>query len=402
LPASTAHGARAPLRSRSGRFAEWLRQEPSAGKLLLAATALALVWANIDAGSYRSFWDTGTALGPSWLHLDLSLGEWAADGLLAVFFFLAGIEVKREFVTGRLSQKRAATLPIFAAIGGMVVPALVALAVSAGAAADGGAWAIPVATDAPLALGVLAVVARTAPPGVRVLLLSVAIVDDAIAITLIAALLTEGLSLPWLAAGLGLCAAYRVALKAGFDRAWLVWGLALAVWISIHASGVHATVAGVLLGVMTPVRAREGESTIAGERFERALLPFSAGFAVPVFALAATGISLGAATDAIRDEIALGVFCGLLIGKAVGVYGGARLAVWLRIGSLPTGTTWADALPVAALASIGYTVSLLIARLTLPDPAAQARASAAVLAASLVASLVAVVLLRLARRPTGD
>jgi hypothetical protein len=149
-----------------------------------------------------------------------------------------------------------------------------------------------------------------------VLLLSVAIVDDAITITLIAALLTENLSLLWLAAGLGLCAVYRVALTAGFDRTWLVWFLAIAVWVAIHASGVHATVAGVLLGILTPVRPRKGEAGTPGARFERALLPFSAGFAVPVFALAATGISLGAATGALHDEIAVGVFCGLLIGQS--------------------------------------------------------------------------------------
>ena len=158
--------------------------------------------------------------------------------------------------------------------------------------------------------------------------------------------------------------------------------------------------AGVLLGLLTPVRPRAGEKVSPSEHIEHRLQPVSAGFAVPVFAVAATGVSLAAAGDAIHDGIAVGVFCGLLIGKVIGVYGGARLAVALRIGELPARTTWADALPVAALASIGYTVSLLIAQLTLPDPAAQERSAAAVLAASLLASLVAIVLLRRQRRTT--
>jgi Na+:H+ antiporter, NhaA family len=270
----------------------------------------------------------------------------------------------------------------------------VVLTVSGGAAAEGSAWAIPIATDAPLALGVLALAAGAAPPGVRVLLLSVAIVDDVLAITLIAAVLTEDLSLPWLAAGLACCAIYWMAFRGRADRAWLLWVIAVVVWVCIHASGVHATVAGVLLGLLTPVRPRDGEATSRSEVIEHHLLPFSAGFAVPVFALAATGISLAAAGGAVNDSVAVGVFFGLLVGKLVGVYGGARLAVAARIGELPPRTTWADALPVAALASIGYTVSLLIAQISLDDPAAQERSAAAVLAASLIASVAAIVLLR--------
>jgi NhaA family Na+:H+ antiporter len=268
------------------------------------------------------------------------------------------------------------------------------LIVSGGAAAEGSAWAIPVATDAPLALGVLALAAAAAPPGVRVLLLSVAIVDDVLAITLIATVLTDDLSLSWLVAGLACCAIYWMAFRRCADRAWLLWVLAVIVWVCIHASGVHATVAGVLLGLLTPVRPREGESISRSEVIEHHLSPFSAGFAVPIFALAATGISLTAVGDAVSDSIAVGVFFGLLVGKAVGVYGGARLAVAARIGELPPRMTWADALPVAALASIGYTVSLLIAQITLDDPAAHERSAAAVLAASLIASLAALALLR--------
>jgi NhaA family Na+:H+ antiporter len=285
---------------------------------------------------------------------------------------------------GELSNWRAAALPMFAAVAGMVVPAAVALGVSGGAAAEGGAWAIPVATDIAFALGVLALVGAALPSGVRVLLLSVAVVDDLLAIALIAVLFTEGLALEWLAGGLALAALYRAAFRFRLDRAWVLWPLALAVWTCVHASGVHATVAGILLALLTPV----------DPRFEHRLHPVSAGVAVPIFALAAAGIPLAALGDAVGDEIALGVFFGLLAGKAVGIYGGARLAVRAGFGALPEAVRWGDVVPVALLGGIGYTVSLLIAQLSLPDASAQDSAAAAILAASVVASLAAVVLLR--------
>ena len=384
---------------RAEDFAEFLREETTGGKFLLAATALALLWANLSEASYQAVWDAETGLGPAWLELDLTLGDWAADGLLAIFFFVAGMELKRELAIGELADRRAAALPLFAAVGGMIVPALVALAVSGGAAAEGGAWAIPVATDIAFALGVLALVGAALPSGVRVLLLSVAVVDDLLAITLIAILFTAGLSLAWLAGGLAACALYRLAFRQRLDYAWVLWVLALVTWICVHASGVHATVAGILLGLLTPVRPRAGEEHAPSRRLEHRLHPISAGFAVPVFALAATGIPLAAAAGAIGDTVAIAVFAGLLVGKVVGIFGGARLAVWLGLGTLPENVTWSDVLPVAVLGAIGYTVSLLIARLALEDPSAQEQAAAAVLVASVLASLAAVVLLRRRSRP---
>ena len=375
-------------------FAEFLRQETTGGKLLLAATGVALLWANLSEASYRATWDAHTAVGPGWLHLELTLGDWAADGLLAIFFFVAGMELKRELVVGELADRRAAALPVFAAVGGMIVPALVALAVSGGEAAEGGAWAIPVATDIAFALGVLALTGALLPTGVRVLLLSVAVIDDLLAIVLIALVFTSGLSLAWLGGGLVACALYWLAFRHRLDRPWFLWSVAVIVWICVHASGVHATVAGILLGLLTPVRAREGERHAPNERLEHRLHPVSAGFAVPLFALAAAGISLGALVDAPGDAVAVGVFAGLMAGKVLGIFGGARLAVGLGLGTLPERVTWSDVLPVAVLGAIGYTVSLLIARLSLPDVAAQERAAAAVLAASVLASLAAVVALR--------
>ena len=367
-----------------GALADFLREEATGGKLLLAASAIALLWANLATDSYDELWATDASLGPDWLHLDLTLGAWAADGLLALFFFVAGMELKRELLRGELSHWRAAALPLFAAVAGMVVPALVAIAASGGKAIDGGAWAIPVATDIAFALGVLALVGAALPSGVRVMLLSIAVVDDLIAIALIAVLFTDGLAFGWLAGGLALTGLYWLVFRAGVDSAWLAWPLALAVWICIHASGVHATVAGILLGLATPVR----------EELERRLHPVSAGVAVPVFALAAAGIPLAALGDAIDDEVAIGVFLGLLLGKVLGIFGGAWVAVRAGVAALPASVRWGDVLPVAVLGGIGYTVSLLVAQLSLTDEGAQDRAAAAVLAASVTASLVAIVLLR--------
>jgi NhaA family Na+:H+ antiporter len=382
------------LPERSSDVADFLREETTGGKLLLAATALALVWANVAGDSYRAVWDAHAALGPGWLHLDLTLGQWASDGLLAIFFFVAGLEVKRELTIGELSDRRSATLPFFAAAGGMLVPAAVVIAVSGGAALEGGAWAVPVATDIAFALGVLAIAGAALPSGVRVLLLSMAVIDDVAAITLIAILFTQDLALAWLAGGVALAAVWRLAFRLGLERWWLLWALAIAAWVCIHASGVHATVAGILLGLVTPVA--------RAQYLEHRLHPVSAGFVVPVFALAAAGIALGAVGDALSDGVAIAIFAGLLIGKFAGVFGGARLAVRLRLGSLPDDVRWGDVLPVAMLGAIGYTVSLLIAQLAFDDVAAQERAAAAVLAASALASVLAVVMLRRRSRPAAD
>ena len=399
-PRSARQAVQSRVSDGAEELADFLRQETTGGRLLLLATAVALLWANVAGDWYTSFWEAETSLGPSWLHLDLTLGDWAADGLLAVFFFIAGMEVKRELKVGELAGRRAAALPVFAAVGGMAVPALVALAVSWGAAVDGGAWAIPVATDIAFALGVLALAGTALPSGVRVLLLAIAVIDDLLAITLIAILFTEDLALLWLAGGLLAGVLYWLAFRYRLDRAWLLCVFAVVAWICVHASGVHATVAGILLGLLTPVRPRDGEAARPSARLEHRLHPFSAGVAVPVFALAATGIPLAAAGDALDDRVALGVFAGLLLGKVVGIFGGARLAVRLRLGTLPDSVTWGDVLPVAMLGAIGYTVSLLISRLAFSDVGAEERSAAAVLVASVLASLIAVVLLR--RRPRHE
>jgi len=388
------------ISDQAGGLGDYLREETTGGQWLLAATGLALVWANLAESSYREVWGTALAIGPGWLHLDLELADWVADGLLAIFFFVAGMEVKRELTVGELADRRAAALPVAAAAGGLLVPALAAIAVSGGEAASGGAWAIPVATDIAFALGVLALVGSGLPSGVRVVLLSMAVIDDLAAIALIAVLFTAGLQPLWLLAAVVPFTAFWALLRDRRGAAWCLWVLAVLAWICVHASGVHATAAGIVLGLLVPTRHRDGETTSPGERFEHRLHPISAAIIVPIFALSAAGIALSAAGGVISEPIALGIMVGLLVGKPLGILAGARLAVWLRLGSLPPEVRWGDLLPVAILGGVGYTVSLLIARLALSDLASQEQAAAAVLIASTIAAIAAAWLLR--RRPTTD
>jgi NhaA family Na+:H+ antiporter len=384
--------------ARLDTLTEYLRQETTGGKLLIAATAVALLWANLASDSYQSVWQTQVPVGPGWLHLDLSLVDWVSDGLLAVFFYIAGLEVKRELVVGELAGWRMAAMPVAAAVGGIGLPAVIALVASRGAAAAGGAWAIPVATDIAFALGVLALAGSALPSGVRILLLSMAVIDDLGAVAMIAILFTDDLSLVWLGAGVGLCVLYGWLQRRHCHTGWLLVPLAIAVWVCIHASGVHATVAGIALGLLTPVRPVGAESESLAERLERRLHPWSAGLVVPLFALAAAGIPVTAIGPAFADPIAHGIVAALLVGKTIGILGGAWLAVRLRLGTLPDGVGWADVVPVAVLGGIGYTVSLLIARLAFTDVAAQQRAGLAVLVGSSLAALGAIVILRFRTR----
>lgn len=396
VPARLRRTTPAPLRSRD-EFAEFLRQETTGGVFLLGATVLALVWANVAAGSYDDVWHADLGFGPSWLHLDgLTAAEWAADGLLAIFFFVAGLELKRELVVGELSDRRSATLPVVAALGGMVAPAVIYLAVSRGAPGASDGWAIPVATDIAFALGVLALGGAHVPTSVRAFLLGLAVVDDLGAIALIAILFTASLEAVWL-----LVAAVGIGVYAwGQRRRWtsplLYVPLSVAVWVAVHASGVHATVAGIALALATRVRADPEEECAPGVRLEHRLHPVSVAVVVPIFAVSAAGVSLAPAAlrDVVTEPITQGIVVGLLVGKFVGVLGASWLAVRVGLARLPTGLAWRDVLPVGLLAGIGYTVSLLIASLALPDEESVERAATAVLVASALASVAALTVLR--------
>ncbi|WP_370945210.1 Na+/H+ antiporter NhaA [Amycolatopsis sp. cg5] len=374
-------------------FARYLRTETTGGLILLAATALALLWANSPWGDlYRTFRDT--ELGPSLLHLNLTLGEWAQDGLLALFFFVAGLELKRELVVGELSKFKQAVLPVLAALGGMIVPAVLAVSIAWGHPDVGKAWAIPVATDIAFALGVLALTASNLPSSARVFLLSLAVVDDLGAIIVIAVLFTTKFDL--VAAGIAVAALvlYAYLQHKRVRTAWLYVPLALVTWVAVHSSGIHATIAGVALGLLTRVRADEGEAEAPALRLEHRLQPWSAAVAVPVFALFAAGIKVNGSSlgEVFTTALPLAVMIGLVVGKFVGILGASMLAVRLKIAEKPRDVGWRDLAALALLGGVGFTVSLLIAELALPVETAEL-AKTAVLIASGVASLGAAALL---------
>jgi len=374
-------------------FARYLRTETTGGVILLIATAIALVWAISPLrGGYHALREF--RVGPELLHLNLTIGDWAKDGLLALFFFVAGLELKRELVVGELSRFKQAVLPVVAAIGGMVVPALVALAVGWGTPGIDRAWAIPVATDIAFALGVLALTASNLPSSARVFLLSLAVVDDLGAIIVIAVLFTSGFDVVAALVAVAALALYALLQHRRVRTAWLYVPLAVVTWVAVHTTGIHATIAGVALGLLTRVRPDEGEDEAPALRLEHRLQPWSAAVAVPVFALFAAGITLnGDALGAVfTTAIPLAVLAGLLGGKVVGILGASLVAVRLRIAEKPRGMGWRDLGALSLLGGVGFTVSLLIAELALPGVASET-AKAAVLTASAIASLSAAVLL---------
>lgn len=375
---------------------EALRQETVGGALLLSAALVGMLWANSPwADAYATV--KGLTFGPAALHLDLTVEQWAADGLLAIFFFIAGLELKRELVCGTLRKPSAAALPIVAALSGMALPALVFLAVAHGDSSAVRGWAVPMATDIAFALAVLAVVGSQLPPSLRAFLLTLAIVDDMFAITIIAVFYTDRLALGPLAAAVALAVLYAVLQRRRVRSPWVYVPLALAFWTLVHASGVHATVAGVVLGLLTRVQPDDDEQHSPAERLEHRLRPLSAGFAVPVFALFAAGVSLSgdAMSGLTADVAAVGVVAGLVLGKFVGVLGGTWLTARLTRAELSPELRWADIATVATLSGIGFTVSLLIAELAFGDaPGRLGHVKLAVLIASLTASTLAAVQLR--------
>jgi NhaA family Na+:H+ antiporter len=356
--------------SETRRIIEILREETVGGAILLAAAALALIWANSPwADSYKALTQLHLGEDLFGLHLDLTLGAWAADGLLAIFFFVVGLELKREFVAGDLRDPGRAALPIAAAVGGMVVPALIfaAFTWNAGDGAVRG-WAIPTATDIAFAVAVLAVISTHLPASLRTFLLTLAVVDDLLAITVIAVFYTSTIKLPALLLALIPLALFGFAVQRRVRSLWVLIPLAVLTWVFVHESGIHATVAGVLLGFTVPVLRNDrdhGPDSGPGlaEHFEHLVRPLSAGFAIPVFAFFAAGVTFGGydgLVTALSDPIALGIVAGLVVGKTVGVFGTTRLLAAFTHARLDASLRWIDVFGVAMLAGIGFTVSLLI------------------------------------------
>ncbi|GCB47210.1 Na+/H+ antiporter NhaA [Streptomyces sp. NL15-2K] len=377
--------------------ADALRTETVGGMLLLVAAVTALIWANIPAlhDSYESV--SHFHLGPQALGLDLSVAHWAADGLLAIFFFVAGIELKRELVAGDLKDPKAAVLPVVAALCGMAVPALVYTLtnVTGGGSLQG--WAVPTATDIAFALAVLAVIGTSLPSALRAFLLTLAVVDDLFAILIIAVFFTDTIDFAALGGAVVGLAVFWLLLRKGV-RGWYVYlPLALVIWALMYNSGVHATIAGVSMGLMLRCHRHEGEARSPGEHIEHLVRPLSAGLAVPLFALFSAGVSIsgGALGQVFTQPETLGVVLGLVVGKALGIFGGTWLTARFTRASLSDDLAWADVFAVATLAGIGFTVSLLIGELAFEgDAALTDDVKAAVLTGSLIAALLASVLLK--------
>lgn len=375
-----------------------LREERVGGALLLAGTVLALVWANAAPESYRTV--SETVVGPAALHLDLSLATWATDGLLAIFFFVVGLELKREIVAGELRRLQTAIVPIVAAVGGMLVPAAVYLAINL--TADGGApkgWAVPTATDIAFAVSVLAIVGRSLPNALRAFLLTLAVVDDLLAIIVIGVVYTESVSLVWLGVGAVVVVLFWLAIRRGWVSGWLLVPMGLVAWAAVHASGVHATIAGVALGLVVPgtvvatqkaLHLPEPPRESLAERWEHAWRPLSAGVAVPVFAVFAAGVTLsaGSISGAFSDPVAQGVALGLVVGKPLGILGATFLVARFTHAQLAPGLGWGDVGAVGLLGGIGFTVSLLVGELAFgPGSEKDEHVVVAIIIASAVAAV---------------
>jgi Na+:H+ antiporter, NhaA family len=369
-------------------IADILRQERVGGALMLGAAVIALVWANLGEVSYEAL--RHLQIGP------LDAEHWAADGLLTIFFFVAGLELKRELTVGSLSRPAEALVPIAAALCGMLVPALIYLVINF--SAEGGqprGWAIPMATDIAFALAILAVVARSLPSSLRAFLLTLAIVDDLGAILVIALVFSGDLAFGWLAAAAACAAVWWLLQRRNVSGWYLYIPLGVVCWWCMHESGVHATIAGVALGLLT--RSTDADPPTPVEDWEHRWRPISAGIAVPIFALLSAGVTVSATTlfQFVRQPLALGVIAGLIVGKTVGVLGGAYLTARFTRAELAADLRWSEIFSVAVLSGVGFTVALLISDLAFADqPELQDQGKAAVLIGSLLAGLLAAISLR--------
>lgn len=427
-----------PLRRIIRPFQAFARAEASGGIVLLLAAVAALVWANSPWGaSYSALWHTPLSFRLGDWPLTKSLEAWINEGLMALFFFVVGLEIKREVLGGELASVKRATLPIAAALGGMLVPAGIYLAFNAGQAGAAG-WGIPMATDIAFALGVLALLGTRAPLGLKVFLTALAIVDDIGAILVIALFYNTNVNWVGLTVGAGFLLALVAANRLGARQLLVYPLLGLGLWLAILLSGVHATIAGVLVALTIPAQARiqreeflvsgghllktfaQAEGTKEGrfiseeqqaivraleqsceqvetplQRLERTLHPWAAFGIVPLFALANAGVSLGSESlRALTHPVGLGVLLGLVVGKPLGITVFAWLVVTCRLAALPTGVTWWHIYGVGWVAGIGFTVSLFIDTLAFSDPELVALAKVGILVAAILSGGIGWALLR--------
>ena len=374
----------------------FLRHEATAGIMVMAAAVLALIIDNSPLSLlYGALLNSPVSVRVGTFHLDKTLLLFINDGLMAVFFLLIGLEIKREVVSGELATREQALLPVLAAIGGMIVPALIYVAINRGDAAALRGWAIPAATDIAFALGVLALLGRRVPASLKVFLLAFAIIDDLGAIIIIAIFYTADLSVSALmlaAAGIVVLALLN---RAGVTRIapYIITGVV--VWVFVLKSGVHATLAGVVVGLAIPIAGGAGEDNSPLHRLEEMLHPWVAFGILPVFAFANAGVSLAGVSFAhLLQPIPLGIMLGLLIGKPVGIFGAAWVAVRSGVCRMPEGATWGQVLGVAMLGGIGFTMSLFIGMLAFPDPSHAAAIRIGVLGGSVLSAVFGYAVLR--------
>ncbi|WP_420565771.1 Na+/H+ antiporter NhaA [Thalassobaculum sp.] len=370
-------------------LAALFHHEAAPGVLLAIAAVIALIADNsLFAGLYDRLLLAYVSVTVEGVGIEKPLLLWINDGLMAIFFFLVGLEIKREVVLGKLSSLRAASLPAFGAVGGMAVPALIYVALNAATPETLGGWAIPAATDIAFALGALALVGSRAPAGLKIFLLALAVLDDLGAIVVIALFYTANLSL----GALGVAAAGFAVLLAmnllGVKRIGLYIVVGLVIWVAVLKSGVHATLAGVIVAFTLPLRGREGEFKEGGsplEVLEHVLHPWVAFMILPLFAFANAGVPLaGMAFSDLLAPVPLGIAAGLVVGKPVGILGACWIAVRLGWANLPEGVNWLKLYGVAQLAGIGFTMSLFIGTLAFSDPELQAAVRIGVLGGTLV------------------
>ena len=373
--------------------ARFLRAEASGGFALLAAAAIALIWVNaLGLDGYESLWATELRLGVGDVAITEDLRHWVNDGLMALFFFFIALEIKREVVVGDLRDPKAAALPVVAAVGGVLLPAALFLVLAGDGEAMRG-WGIPMATDAAFAIAVLAVLGDRVGVGAKLFLVTIAVVDDVAAICVIAIAYTESLALDWLAvAALGLVGVV-IMRRLGVARILAYVPLGLLVWVATLESGVHATIAGVLLALLVPAHPVNGRKVL--ELLEDRLHPVTSFVVLPLFALANAGIVLGgtALDDPAAKDVAFAVAASLVIGKLVGIAGATVATLRLRLGTLPEGVDLRSVFGIAALGGIGFTVSLFITPLAYSDPVLVDGAKLGILAGSVLSACVGIAIL---------
>lgn len=394
----------APATRVRSTIVEFMRLEAAGGIVLLINAVVALVWVNVHGDSYHDFWDYhiefGITLFGEAFNVDEHLKGWVNDALMVVFFFVVGMEIKRELVVGELRDPRRAALPIIGAFGGMIVPAAIFARMNLGTDGIDG-WGIPVATDIAFVVGLLALFGRRLPAGLRVFLLTLAIADDIGGIAIIAVFYTDDLSLPWLGGAIGLLALIIAGQRFGIRHIPIYVVAGLVLWYATLESGIHATIAGVALGLLTPARPFRGRDVM--HTLEHTLLPYSSFLIVPLFALANAGVEItpDALGDAFGGRLAWGVILGLVAGKFIGISLTTLAGVRLGAGRLPDGVNIGHVLGASLLAGIGFTVSLFIAELSFDDAAALLdQAKIGVLTGSIVAGALGAIFLLVVSRVT--